>query len=108
MVVADGAALGSEIALLVQYKNKYDGYENSSAQKYAEKYNRKFEVIKNESGDMNADGVLNIADVIQTQKWLTGVYDDCTFDIKAADMNENGTVDIADLCMIKERLVGNQ
>lgn len=81
------------------------GFENSSAQKYAEKYNRKFEIIRNVSGDMNADGVLNIADVIQTQKWLMGVYDDCTFDMNAADMNENGKVDVSDLCMIKNRIV---
>lgn len=81
------------------------GYANSTAEKYADKYNRKFEIIKDVSCDMNADGEFNAADIIQTQKWLMGVYDDCSFNLKAADMNENGTVDIADLCLIKSRLV---
>lgn len=83
------------------------GYANSTAEKYAKKYNRKFEIIKDVSGDMNADGRFNAADIIQTQKWLLGVYDDCSFDLKAADMNENGTIDIADLCLIKSRLVSD-
>ena len=83
------------------------GYANSTAEKYSEKYNRKFEIIKDVSGDMNADGEFNVTDIIQTQKWLMGVYDDCSFNLKAADMNQNGTIDIADLCLIKSRLVSD-
>lgn len=56
---------------------------------------------------MNADGEFNVTDIIQTQKWLMGVYDDCSFNLKAADMNQNGTIDIADLCLIKSRLVSD-
>ena len=53
------------------------------------------------------DGEFNVTDIIQTQKWLMGVYDDCSFNLKAADMNQNGTIDIADLCLIKSRLVSD-
>lgn len=81
------------------------GYKNSTAEKYAEKYNRKFEIIKDIPGDMNADGTLNVADVIQTQKWLMGIYDDCIFNLKTADMTEDGTIDIADLCVIKSKIL---
>lgn len=83
------------------------GYKNSTAQAYAEKYNRKFEAIENTaiSGDVNRDGSFNIADVVLVQKWLLGDSDTELADWKAADLCEDDRLDAYDLCLMKKMLV---
>ncbi len=80
------------------------GYEDSTAQKYAEKYGRKFEVIENSSvkGDANGDGEFNIADAVSLQKWLIG--DSNEKEMKSADLNGDGQTDIFDLCVMRRIL----
>lgn len=83
------------------------GYKNSTAQAYAERYNRKFEPIEDEYvyGDINADGKFTVADVVMLQKWLLCVPDVTLANWKAADLCEDGTLNVFDLCMMKRALI---
>lgn len=83
------------------------GYKNSTAQAYAERYNRKFEPIEDEYvyGDINADGKFTIADVVMLQKWLLCVPDVTLANWKAAGLCEDGVLNVFDLCMMKRELI---
>lgn len=80
----------------VTYKN--GGFTN----KTTFKINVKDEKVK---GDINADGTLNVADVVLLQKWLLGVPDATLVDWKAADLCEDERLDVFDLCLMKRELV---
>ena len=56
-------------------------------------------------GDVNADGTLDVSDVILFQKWLLGATNAQLADWKAADLYEDGVLDIFDLCMMKRELL---
>lgn len=64
------------------------------------------ETTKNIMGDVNADGVFNIADVVMLQKWLIGAEDDLT-DWKKGDFLNDGVIDVFDLCLMKRELIKN-
>lgn len=64
-----------------------------------------FEEQQRIKGDVNADGVLNIADVVVMQKWLLAVPDAKLTDSKAGDLCEDGKINIFDLIMIKRLLI---
>ena len=57
------------------------------------------------SGDVNADGSFNVADVILLQKWLLAVPDVTLADWQAADFYADGTLDVFDLCLMKQQLL---
>ncbi len=86
------------------------GYAGSTAQAYAEKYNRKFEVIEEEtvetiSGDANGDGKFNIADAVTLQKWILGSSDANLDNPDVVDFCTDGQIDVFDLCLMRERIV---
>ena len=56
-------------------------------------------------GDVNADGVCDVLDVILLQKWLHGVPGTHLADWKAGDMCQDGVLDVFDLCMMERILV---
>ena len=56
-------------------------------------------------GDVNADGVFNVADVVMMQKWLL-CSDDLT-DWKAGDLCEDNVINVFDLCLMKQMLKEN-
>lgn len=58
-------------------------------------------------GDVNADGVFDISDVVLVQKWLLAVPETKLTDWKAADICEDSTLDVFDLCMIKSLLISS-
>ena len=58
----------------------------------------------NISGDVNADGSFDIADVVLLQKWLLAVPNTDLANWKAADFNKNERLDVFDLCMMKRAL----
>ena len=87
------------------------GYENSTAQTYAEKNNCKFESLEEApeketaTGDINGDGEFNIADAVILQKYLLGDSDAKFTDWQNADLCADGRLDVFDLCMMKKKLV---
>ncbi|MDE6666128.1 MAG: leucine-rich repeat protein [Ruminococcus sp.] len=87
------------------------GYENSTAQEYAEKYDRKFVSLgtapeKNTpTGDMNGDGDFNISDIVTFQKYILGGSDTEVSDLKNADLNSDGLLDAFDLVMMRKKLI---
>lgn len=87
------------------------GYENSTAQAYAEKYERKFASLgeapeeNTPTGNINGDNEFNVADVVLFQKYILGGSDIKISDWKNADLNANGILDVFDLCLMKKKLI---
>lgn len=65
----------------------------------------KAELIEPVAGDVNADGVVSIADAVMLQKWLLGVPDVKLYNWKSADLCEDGVIDVYDLCLMKRELI---
>ena len=80
------------------------GYAGSTAQEYAEKYNRKFETIT-PSGDANGDGNFNISDIVTAQKMFLGSSEHKIKDWKSLDLDNNNKLDSFDLCLLKKKLL---
>ncbi|MBQ3885391.1 MAG: dockerin type I repeat-containing protein, partial [Ruminococcus sp.] len=80
------------------------GYAGSTAQEYAEKYNRKFEAIT-PSGDANGDGNFNISDIVTAQKMFLGNSNYKIKDWKSLDLDNNNKLDSFDLCLLKKKLL---
>ncbi len=113
---------GSAFSEVITGETIIHGYENSTAQAYAEKHGRHFEVIETASdnennsdpegsalpGDVNSDGVFGASDIMLFQQWLLSVQDAKINDTKAADFNSDGSVNIIDLCYMKKALIENQ
>jgi hypothetical protein len=56
-------------------------------------------------GDINCDGICNLADVVLLQKWLLAVPDTTLMDWKAGDLHEDGVINIYDLILMKRLVV---
>ena len=56
-------------------------------------------------GDVNADGVFDVLDVVTLQKWLLAVPNIKLEDWKAADLFEDDQLDTFDLCLMKRALL---
>ncbi len=56
-------------------------------------------------GDVNADGIFNVADVVLLQKWLLAVPETHLADWEAADVCEDEKLDVFDLAMMKRILL---
>ncbi|MDE6666577.1 MAG: hypothetical protein K2K14_10415 [Ruminococcus sp.] len=56
-------------------------------------------------GDINDDGVFNIADVVTMQKWLLAVPDITLVNWKAGDIDDDNRLDVFDLCLMKRMLI---
>ena len=83
------------------------GYQYSTAEEYAETYGITFIPIDTlpVKGDVNADGIFNVSDVVALQKWLLAVPDATLADWKAADLCEDERLDVFDLCLMKRELL---
>lgn len=57
------------------------------------------------SGDVNADGIFNVTDVVTLQKWLMRIPDSFVSDSDAADLCRDGCIDVFDLCVMKKKLI---
>ena len=87
------------------------GYENSTAQVYAEKCGYKFESLgiypenQTPTGDINGDGEFNVADAVMLNKYLLGGSCEELSEWQNADLCADGKLDSFDLCMMKKKLV---
>ena len=59
------------------------------------------------SGDVNADGKFNIADVVALQKWILDVPDAKLTDWKAGDLCNDDIIDSYDLCLMRKLLISS-
>ncbi len=81
------------------------GYDNSTAQKYAEKYGYKFESLGKSyiKGDCNDDGTVNIADAVMLQKFLLG--NETLNEWKNADLCEDERIDVFDMVLMRRLII---
>lgn len=105
-------SIGSEaFGYYNNYKKYYsftiNGYLHSEGERYAIDNDFQFNAIGRSSleGDVNADGICNISDVVMLQKWLLAVPDTILVDWKAADLCEDDRLDVFDLCLMKRKLI---
>lgn len=56
-------------------------------------------------GDVNGDGVLDIADIVLLQKWLLAVPDTHLSQWQAANLCKDNRLDVFDLCLMKRELL---
>ncbi len=92
------------------------GYENSTAQAYAEKYGYQFELIGSEpdttetkeleSGDADGSGKIDILDVITINKAILGKEKLSDKQLKAVDFNGDGKPDAGDSLILMKYIVG--
>ena len=90
------------------------GYENSTAQAYAEKYGYKFETLDGEppkmetlkQGDADSNGDINILDVILVNRAILGKSSLTAEQVKAVDFNGNGYPEPEEALMIMKYIVG--
>ncbi|MDD7516471.1 glycoside hydrolase family 9 protein [Ruminococcus flavefaciens] len=57
------------------------------------------------SGDVNADGEFNTADLVMLQKWLLGKPDAVLKNWKAADYCNDNVIDTFDLCLMRKAII---
>ena len=86
------------------------GYENSTAQEYAQRFNHKFEILNEEEqklsyGDINGDTAINIMDVILINKAIYGKADLTAEQVTAADVNKDGKPDATDSLLIMKYII---
>ena len=81
------------------------GYDNSTAQEYADNFGRTFislgAFIKD--GDCNNDGYVNIADAVMLQKFLLGT--DGLTNWENADLYKDNRIDVFDMVLMRRMLI---
>ncbi|MCQ2459957.1 MAG: dockerin type I repeat-containing protein, partial [Ruminococcus sp.] len=56
-------------------------------------------------GDVNSDGVFNIADLVALQKWILADSDTELKDWKIADLNNDDKLDVFDIVIMRRCLL---
>lgn len=85
------------------------GYEDSTAEEYAEKYNRKFKSIGTFNyiiGDVDLDGLLSILDATEIQLYLSLQSNFTKPQLSVADVDNDTDVSILDATAIQLKLAG--
>lgn len=59
------------------------------------------------SGDVNADSKLNLADVVLLQKWLLGIPETKLADWRAGDLYADGVLNGFDLCLLRHTVTSS-
>ncbi len=57
------------------------------------------------TGDVNADGNVNLADAVLLQKWLLAVPDTDLKNWKSGDLDDNARLNALDLTLLKRMLI---
>ena len=103
----EGYALGfvSDLEGVLYHVNDFtiSGYEGSAAQQYAEGNELAFTPIdyKLKTGDIDGDGSITTADVLELQKHLSKVIELTEEQVTAADTDGNGKLEINDVLRIQ-------
>jgi len=64
------------------------------------------ETIKNNvSGDINADGVFNVSDIVSMQRWLLSVPDAEPASLETCDLTDDDLLNVFDLIAMKRKLI---
>ena len=58
---------------------------------------------KTVKGDVNADGILSVADAVLLEKWLLGSGN--ITDWKAGDLCDDDILDVYDMCLMREEII---
>ena len=88
---------GSDVRLGIVY-----GYKDSTAQTFAKGNEYCFTALSERPGDLNTDGVYNLADIEMLRDYLLSKPSEIPFNLKAADMNADGILNAADLSLLKK------
>lgn len=85
------------------------GYEGSTAQAYAEKYERRFLTLEAleqaQQGDLDASGSVSVTDVVRMQRYLVNRTPLMSRQLALADLNQDGRVNVIDLTLLKQQLI---
>ena len=84
------------------------GYPASYAYSYAKAYQLGFVSIGKTEGDVNGDGKLSIADVLEVQKHLAGVIILTPAQLKLADLDASGKADLKDVVDMQKIIAGQR
>ncbi|WP_303805062.1 leucine-rich repeat protein [Ruminococcus flavefaciens] len=80
------------------------GFKGSTAEAYAKMYGIKFMNIE-QSGDVNADGEFNVADLVMMSRYIYGMTTFEERQIASADLNGDGNVDIFDMVEFRKKIL---
>ncbi|MCM1227722.1 MAG: leucine-rich repeat protein [Clostridium sp.] len=98
------------------YNGVIRGYENSTAQAYAEKYGYEFESLGEKppvtttepiSGDISGNGAIDLYDAIEIAKYMVGKRTFTEAEMKIADVNNDGVINLYDAIRIAEIMIEN-
>ncbi len=82
------------------------GYEDSTAQEHATKFNLNFALIGEKlKGDLNYDGIVDTQDVVIMKKYLVGLSGLTNSQCECADMNDDEIVNVFDLIFLKRAVM---
>ena len=87
------------------------GYENSTAQAYAEKYGYNFVSLgkapqkETATGDMNGDNSVSVADAVLLQSYILGRQELTEEQYKNADLTGDGFVDSFDMVLLRKKII---
>lgn len=94
----------SNDACFVEVANA-SGEKGANVQQWSNNGNdcQRWNIITQIEGDVNNDGIFNIADVVMLQKWLIG--SGILTDWESGDLYKDGIIDAFDLCLMKRLLI---
>lgn len=79
------------------------GYQKSTAQTFATRYEYTFATLETEPGDVNADGAVTAADAVLLSRWLS--EGKALANPENADLNSDGILTVHDLTQLKRMLI---
>ena len=57
-------------------------------------------------GDINADGIIDVLDIVLVVDIIVEIYDPSDDEFSAADMNSDGVVDVLDIVILVNAILG--
>jgi hypothetical protein len=100
--VPEGADEGDVYEITASYT--YGNIINADLEKVNVEIEGGSVTVDNSIGDVNDDGVVDVADVITLRRYLAGGYG-VTIDESASDMDDDGYITVADVVLLRRLLV---